>query len=86
MRIFNLMQLTSEQKEQLASRWRSWCRRRASLSRHLAVALRALEGLLPCPQSIPTDFMKWIRSACCQRYDRLLFEAVIPASIHLLEV
>lgn len=67
MRVYNLLQLTMEQKEQLARRWRSWCRRRASLSRHLAVALKDLEDLLPIPGSISTDFLRSIDHECGPR-------------------
>ena len=47
MRLYGLLQLSHRQKQQLASRWRSWKRRRAALSGALAVAQHTLDDNLP---------------------------------------
>ena len=47
MRLYSLLQLSHRQKQQLASRWRSWKKRRAALSSTLAVAQHALDENLP---------------------------------------
>lgn len=46
-RLYALLQLSHRQKQQLASRWRSWRSRRAALSSTLVAARLALNEIPP---------------------------------------
>ena len=52
MRLYTLLHLSNLQKQQLASRWKSWNRRRTALSSRLAAAQNTLHENLPSCSSL----------------------------------
>lgn len=46
MRLYRHLELQTDQRESLAARWHSWCRRRRNLDKQLTAALRKLQNLL----------------------------------------
>ena len=63
-RLFTLLQLSPTQKEQMAGRWRSWCRRRAALSHTLVAAVGVLQDVLPSQCTLPPSLMHAVHVAC----------------------
>lgn len=64
MRLYGNLRLSQHQKEQLASLWRSWCRRRAALSHKLMAAVGVLQSTLPNQSTLPSSLMHAVHVAC----------------------
>ena len=58
MRLYRSLQLTTSQMQQLAARWRSWCRRRAALFFKLNTSMLELLEILPAKRMLPTRIIK----------------------------
>lgn len=63
MRLYRMLRLTPEQEQDLAARWRSWCRRREFLSKQLEAALKLLKDNAPQLEDLPPALLRSVTQA-----------------------